>query len=274
MPKVFQTIVYGTRVTMPMLNVLRTFFGISQTRLPQDSFPRFILIFFILFCLVIRTAYQGVFFELLTTDMRKPLPETIDDLLDRNYTIYTSNTSFSTRHFIQYINRTKGFQSNIHLLNNKTPYKIICNTFFNHQKQSAFFTFTDFYFLINRACKKHPLVLKEIYQKSVIGIRTFSNCFLSELMIDTLELIIPTGITNFWYDWHLWYKYKRYIVEIEPKLPQIFTLNDLSFGFVVWLIACGICIICFLIELIVYYSSIGLRNFLGLTFILKLLKLY
>jgi hypothetical protein len=108
MPEFFHTIVYGKGVKMPMLNVLRTFFGIAQARLPEGSFSRIILMSFILFCLVIRTAYQGVFFELLTTDMRKPQPETINDLFARNYTIIAARDELGAKHFVDFINRTRG----------------------------------------------------------------------------------------------------------------------------------------------------------------------
>jgi hypothetical protein len=43
---------------------------------------------FIVFCLIIRTAYQGVLFEMITTDMRKESPNTMEELLQKNYTIY------------------------------------------------------------------------------------------------------------------------------------------------------------------------------------------
>jgi hypothetical protein len=87
-PKKLQIIIYGRAVTTPAYNVVGTFFGVSQSRLPQTNFPRMVLMFFILFCLVIRTAYQGVFFELMATDMRKPVPTTVEGLIDENYTIY------------------------------------------------------------------------------------------------------------------------------------------------------------------------------------------
>jgi hypothetical protein len=57
-------------------------------RLPVNNFGRIILMVFILFCLVIRTAYQGVMFEMITTDMRKESPNMMQELLDSNYTIY------------------------------------------------------------------------------------------------------------------------------------------------------------------------------------------
>lgn len=60
-----QHIVYGSRVQSPALNVLAAFFGQSQNVLPSRSFGRFILMIFILFCLIIRTGYQGVQFDLM-----------------------------------------------------------------------------------------------------------------------------------------------------------------------------------------------------------------
>jgi hypothetical protein len=57
-------------------------------RLPVNNFARIILMIFIVFCLVIRTAYQGVLFEMITTDMRKTAPSSMKELLEQNYTIY------------------------------------------------------------------------------------------------------------------------------------------------------------------------------------------
>jgi hypothetical protein len=59
MPKRFKDLFYGKNVRMPSLNVLRSFFGIGQTKLPHTNFGRIILMTFIMFCLIFRTAYQG-----------------------------------------------------------------------------------------------------------------------------------------------------------------------------------------------------------------------
>jgi hypothetical protein len=58
-PKFFRDLVYGKNVNMPSFNVIGTFFGIGQTKLPDNNFGRIILMAFILFCLIFRTAYQG-----------------------------------------------------------------------------------------------------------------------------------------------------------------------------------------------------------------------
>lgn len=82
-----QNTVYGSNVRIPAFNIIGTFFGISQYRLPRSNFPRTILIFFVYFCLVIRTAYQGVFYDMFTTDIRKPSIKTIREVYEKNFTI-------------------------------------------------------------------------------------------------------------------------------------------------------------------------------------------
>jgi hypothetical protein len=65
--KVLQDKIYGPRVNSPSFNILIAFFGQSQVILPEKSFARLILMIFILFCLIIRTSYQGVQFDLMYT---------------------------------------------------------------------------------------------------------------------------------------------------------------------------------------------------------------
>jgi hypothetical protein len=91
MSKIVRNLVFGVKVNSPALNVIGTFFGISQTKLPGRNFARLILMNFVLFCLVMRTAYQGVLFEMVATDIRKDLPETMDELFKRNHTISCYN---------------------------------------------------------------------------------------------------------------------------------------------------------------------------------------
>jgi hypothetical protein len=88
LPAKIKNAVYGENVITPAQNVGSVFFGMSLTQVSFNNSPRIILISFILFCLVIRTAYQGVLFELIAADIQKPLPETFHDLYIRNYTIH------------------------------------------------------------------------------------------------------------------------------------------------------------------------------------------
>jgi len=87
MPKNIRRIFYGRGIKTPGLNVIQIFFGIGQTHLPNESLLRFILIFFVLFCLIMRTCYQSKMFDFITSDMRKPPPKTLEDVIEQGYTV-------------------------------------------------------------------------------------------------------------------------------------------------------------------------------------------
>lgn len=62
-----QSFLFGLHVTTPALNILGAFFGQSQTILPGRNFARYMLMLFILFCLIVRTGYQSLQFDLMLT---------------------------------------------------------------------------------------------------------------------------------------------------------------------------------------------------------------
>lgn len=93
MPKLIQNIIYGHKVEAPTWNVIRIFFGISQTILPKKNFSRSILILFIFFCLIFRTCYQSKFFEFMTSEPRRLPPKTIEDMVNRGYEVYAMDAT-------------------------------------------------------------------------------------------------------------------------------------------------------------------------------------
>lgn len=53
------------------------------------NFARFLLMLYILFCMIIRTAYQGKQFEFLQNEMRPADVKTISEMISRNFSFYT-----------------------------------------------------------------------------------------------------------------------------------------------------------------------------------------
>lgn len=82
--------VMGRRTAAPVLNVLRIFFGQAST-FPSRNFARFLLLEFILFSLIIRTAYQGKTFEFLQKEMRKETVKTVEEMIKENFTFYVEH---------------------------------------------------------------------------------------------------------------------------------------------------------------------------------------
>ena len=80
--------VVGSNVTTPSLNIVAILMGIGQLHLPHRNIARFLFVNFVIFCLIIRTAYQGKYFEFITGDVRKKPIATLEEMVERNVTVY------------------------------------------------------------------------------------------------------------------------------------------------------------------------------------------
>ena len=103
---VVQHFFYKKSIQTPILNVFRIFFGVGQTTIPTKSFGRVILISFIFWCLVMRTAYQGKLFEFTTSAIRKPQIQSLAELKANNFTLYLQ--SGISQLFLNYISEDIG----------------------------------------------------------------------------------------------------------------------------------------------------------------------
>ena len=83
-------LVIGSNVTTPSLNVVAIFMGMGQVLRPQRNVTRFLVMCFILFSLIMRTASQGKHFEFLTSDMRRKPIQTIEELKENDFTAIVS----------------------------------------------------------------------------------------------------------------------------------------------------------------------------------------
>ncbi|KAG5679800.1 hypothetical protein PVAND_009338 [Polypedilum vanderplanki] len=248
-----QVLVYGHGVKIPSLNVVGTFFGIGQTKLPDLSFSRFILMIFILFCLIIRTAYQGVLFELMTSQPRRPEPKDIQGLIDQNYTVLV----WHSEEFEKFCRKLKmrkkiGKKKPRFVKVDQITFENIYKTQFNngsaklslilqHQTIPVFNQLGDNYI---------PWIqLEESYQTLLCSFVFFPNHFLYQLTNDAVQRLTSAGIMQHLYDNYIKQDLKYEKKFIEESEPQVFALSDLDFGFYVWLGTCAVAIFVFLIEL-------------------------
>jgi len=81
-------------LTRPALIVLQIVFGCRQKKLPRANFARFLIILFILLCLVLRICYWCRLVGLMATGVKRVEPKTFGDVIDLNYTIYSCEGTF------------------------------------------------------------------------------------------------------------------------------------------------------------------------------------
>jgi len=85
-----QRLVFGSKIQSPCMNMLIGIFGGSQHILPRRNFARFLLIMFLMKCLILRSIYQGILFEILQTNQYHKTPQTIDEIIDSKLELYVS----------------------------------------------------------------------------------------------------------------------------------------------------------------------------------------
>lgn len=81
-------LVFGEKVRTANMNYIGVIMGIGQTVLPKANFARFLLMMFIILCLVLRTCHQSMLYSLLQMDLRHSELKTIEEAIERNFTFY------------------------------------------------------------------------------------------------------------------------------------------------------------------------------------------
>jgi ABC-type amino acid transport substrate-binding protein len=88
-----RSFVFGRGVQNPLTNLLIGFYGGSQTRLPGRNFSRFLLMMWLILCLIIRNTYQGSLFKFLQSDETSVEINKIDDLIELKYDLYVKSAT-------------------------------------------------------------------------------------------------------------------------------------------------------------------------------------
>jgi len=89
-PKWLQDVIIGSTIRTPLLNMLIVIFGSSQHKLPRSTFARFLLMSFLIECLILRTVYQGSLYHLFHTSRLNKLPETINEMIQMDFKFYSN----------------------------------------------------------------------------------------------------------------------------------------------------------------------------------------
>jgi hypothetical protein len=85
-----KSFVFGTGVRNPYMNILIGIVGNVQHVLPRRNFARFLLMNFLILALVLRTVYQGSYFELMKSNRKHKEIKTVAEIIEAKFDIYTT----------------------------------------------------------------------------------------------------------------------------------------------------------------------------------------
>ncbi|XP_075158055.1 uncharacterized protein LOC142231327 [Haematobia irritans] len=95
-------LVLGESSQTPLTNLLSTLFGISiNYRIQHGNFARYLLALWMMYTFVMRSVYSGELFRILHDGSSHNDAETIQDVVDDNYTIYTFTSIADVIHHIE-----------------------------------------------------------------------------------------------------------------------------------------------------------------------------
>lgn len=121
-------------------------------------------------------------------------------------------------------------------------------------------------------CKGSLIPVKNFHMNAISGgIGMLKNSILYPIFDEIIKYLIPSGIPQYLPIFHLEMLLGTY-KEVSENTPKVLNLNDLAFGFLLWLVACSISIAAFACEMLINRLSELTGKYLKLYFILTMVS--
>lgn len=246
--------VFGTGVKSPHFNMFSIFMGISLTQKPKRNFSRFLMMSFILFSMIMRTAYIASYFEVVHSDIRLKEPQSIEEIFNKNFTWQISAFYFTLFGDESEVNK-RIFLGSKTITNSSNPLSKVFNDF--PDNLALVNARTTISLNINRKIKDSVKndtsgnneiglkILKQNLYTSSIVFYTRKDYFLTDKFNKYISRMVESGLTKYWhfkeFDKNLWRLKKS-------KSPKQIKLSHLDGIFKIWLFGLAISCIAFIIE--------------------------
>lgn len=70
--------------------MISAFLGVALKIVPEGNFARFLLMMFLLYSMVIRACYQGSYYKILRSHLRKAEMQSLDEIIENELTFYVN----------------------------------------------------------------------------------------------------------------------------------------------------------------------------------------
>lgn len=227
----------------PILNMVNIFFGGPLLFVPQTKTALQLVMIWVIATLVLRTAYQGLLFNMLQSDMTYPPPDTLEDIRKSDLNIYTTTTFFN----IMYKN-VPDFRNRL-LVYDPVPstYDVLRNSTFN----GVFVVAVDTMAAYNRKHRQNgtiSMAKDRIFLLPVSIFFTRSSC-LEPAFNDQLQKYISSGLFSSWTKQFIDHKYSKEIRKTSNE-PEKLSVHQITGILIILFAVYGISILVFIIELL------------------------
>ncbi|CAO1425859.1 unnamed protein product [Diamesa serratosioi] len=235
-----QNLVLGKNVRYHYFNMLLIFVGGSQTNLPGRNFSRFLLMIFLLFCLVQRTLHQGSLYQFLKSENSAPPVQSINEMIEKEFEFFT----FAA--FEEFTHSSKIYErQTVYDFRNATYYD---ERIMDHEFKGALISTLSLTAYKNEVIKNNVTVrICKEYLMSLPQVIYFrKNHFLVESFNDNIAKLNAAGLIDYWTKKYIKLKY-LYGIE-PPREPKRLNISQLIGGFQICFAGLGIGLILFIRE--------------------------
>ncbi|XP_055611403.1 uncharacterized protein LOC129758007 [Uranotaenia lowii] len=241
-PALVKDFVFGRSIHNPSLNLFNVLFGGSSYKLPGRNFARYLLMMWILYCLILRTIYQQALFNFLQQSPIHLAAATLPKFIESNLPVYVIpsevyvfNQMPELRQRLRIIPTSKIDTYDTALRQGKLQGGRLSNyekvLFDNSQLKDRYY-----YLMLKQQLANYPIC---------VGLRL--NSCLTKPFDDAILRLESTGLTQAWVKKFVDRKYGT-VREASTDEPRKITLVQLLGAFQVWLIGLGLAVVSFALE--------------------------
>lgn len=240
--KSVQRFVFGTGVDRPGLNLIIGFFGGIQTILPKRNFARFLLAVFLLYSLIIRTLYQGSYYQFLKSGHHHKRVQFLDEMIQNDFKFYAEETLAPWLSFPEMLKRR------VVALKNEDVWKISAKINDDSSYKLALVMPLTKVLYANKFLKGQNKfkVAKEVFLTIPAVIYTHKDFYLLKALDKNIEILKTAGFIDYWHFKHL---DEEVIRERNEKKPKKIKLYQLKGCFKILSIGSLISIVTFVMEI-------------------------
>ncbi|XP_070491069.1 uncharacterized protein [Chironomus tepperi] len=234
--------IFGRGVKSPIINILIGMVGTQQVVLPGRNFARFILMMFLLLCLVLRSIYQGSVFQFLQSKKHHKEIQTIDEMIENDFTFYMFETAYNV-------------MQNYPEIGKRSKLMVAIPTITGDEKIAALESLIEIKAVIKngssiRYCKESVLTFNiVIYFRKHFYLRNEIN--------KKIDYLLSSGIIEYWVKCEF---QKRAGHDDEDKGPRNLNLDDLKGPFVLMMGLHVVSIFVFILEVIIHRNQLRIMT--------------
>ncbi|XP_030379260.1 uncharacterized protein LOC115627659 [Scaptodrosophila lebanonensis] len=190
----WRNLVLGAENRTPIYNMFIVGLGGTVTATPARNLARFLLTLWLAMTLVLRSAYQAFMYHFIRTDLQMPPPESVDELLQLNYTLLMTP---STHDAVQQLPRIAG---KAHVLNATSEEQL--QAIRESQERLAVLTAMEYYGYYSRRARWEAMrdfhVLPELVLTQQLSIYMSKNSVMLERFNRYILEYMNAGLMSKW----------------------------------------------------------------------------